>query len=87
MNERLRVQRLVRSVAAEGGPECGAGSGRYRLLPMLFGGDGRQVEYDLTPCPLCGAEPLRLLPMKLDGDVELGDDEPPGLPAPGDEWN
>ena len=74
MSDRQRLRRLAESVAAEGCPECGAG-GKIVLLPMNLE-DGPQPEPpEPTPCPLCGAMPIRLRPMRLDGDVQLSDDE------------
>ncbi len=73
LNRRLRA--IEQAAGAEGCPECGAGGGgRIQLLPMLIGGEPAKCP-DPVPCPRCGAMPIRLLPMRLDGGVDLNEAE------------
>jgi hypothetical protein len=50
--------------------------------PMDLEGNGPQRDYG--PCPVCGAVPAKLRPMRLDGDVDLSDDDKPTSEAMGD---
>jgi hypothetical protein len=70
-----RLRRLEAAAGEPVCPECGAGSGKVTLLPIVYDDEGRQViqHHDPEPCPRCGLVPMvvTLGLMKLDGDVDL----------------